>query len=266
MSTPKLNRGKTSLSYWDITESPESVMTADQRQRIKERYQWAAEHSNDKDVLEIGAGAGFAIDYLSPITKTLILSDIDETAIEQLSKRSETLTNVEVLNFTDGKSRLVPKSVDVILFFESIYYFPNIEEILALSLDLLRPDGVILISMPNRNHYRFVPGLLSTSYPKTEFFLNFTISNNCNLKVYYKSIESDETSYFKRMVLKALIKGSLALGIYPHTIKSKSLIKGLLHYLRFSLPKVGSGARISTDSQSDPRSDARVLFYKITKL
>jgi 2-polyprenyl-3-methyl-5-hydroxy-6-metoxy-1,4-benzoquinol methylase len=120
------------------------------------RYALAAELCGGKDVLDIASGEGYGSNLLAQAAKTVTGVDISTEAIEQ-SKTKYVRPN---LRFLQGAADAIPMdsgSIDVAVSFETLEHHDKHEEMLSEIKRILRPNGLLLISTPDKRFYSDIP-------------------------------------------------------------------------------------------------------------
>jgi len=93
-------------------------------------------------ILEIGCGNGWLCHRLSAIPGVMVTGlDINHPELEQAIR---VFGNVDNIRFVDEVKEMEAE-IEIIIFSASIQYFPDLEEILQWSLQLLTSDGEIHI-------------------------------------------------------------------------------------------------------------------------
>ncbi len=119
------------------------------------RYRWAAGAVGGKEVLDAGCGVGYGAEILAEAGASRIVGvDIAGEAIESAILRVDPIGefvvgDLEQLPFT-------PCSFDVVVCFEVIEHVHRREVVLDELRRVLRPEGVLIVSSPNREVY--LPG------------------------------------------------------------------------------------------------------------
>lgn len=119
------------------------------------RYRWAASAVSGKKVLDAGCGVGYGAAMLAEAGASRIVGvDIAGEAVEDAIRRADSigefvLGDLEQLPFT-------PCSFDVAVCFEVIEHVQRRDLVLDELQRVLRPEGVLIVSSPNRNVY--LPG------------------------------------------------------------------------------------------------------------
>lgn len=121
-----------------------------------------ARGSKYNNVLEIGCGAGENLQYLKEICNVHYTCGIDirEEAI-QLGKKKNNASELFCYDILSEKtSPLSEKKYDLIILSHVLEHFTNPELVLNKAVNLLAPNGEILVALPNIRHVSVVIPLL----------------------------------------------------------------------------------------------------------
>ena len=116
------------------------------------RYFLARELARDLDVLDVASGEGYGAALLAQTARSVVGVDIDPDAVAhagQAYPRSN-------LRFVTGDARRLPLGdacVDLVVSFETIEHLGEHDEMLLEVRRVLRPDGRLLVSTPERDNY-----------------------------------------------------------------------------------------------------------------
>lgn len=116
------------------------------------RYVLAARIVAGKDVLDIASGEGFGSSLLAAEARSVIGVDISEEAVTHAQKKYRNPR----LRFLTGSATAIPlpdASVDVVVSFETLEHISAHEEMLAEIKRVLRPNGVLVMSTPDKAVY-----------------------------------------------------------------------------------------------------------------
>jgi SAM-dependent methyltransferase len=117
------------------------------------RYALSQVFVRDKEVLDIACGEGYGAAFLAKYARTVCGIDIDTEIIEHAQREYGGHENLE---FRVGSCDAIPmpdESVDVVTSFETIEHHDRHGEMLREIRRVLRPDGHLIISSPNRPIY-----------------------------------------------------------------------------------------------------------------
>lgn len=123
--------------------------------RVEHMHRYAAvlRLAVGKDVLDIACGEGYGSRLLAGVARAVTGVDISEDAVREASRTYGDRAN---LAFRLGSATQVPvpdNSFDLVVSFETIEHLEGQRLMLAELRRLLRPDGVLVISSPNRPVY-----------------------------------------------------------------------------------------------------------------
>jgi GT2 family glycosyltransferase/SAM-dependent methyltransferase len=117
------------------------------------RYLWAAQLIGGRRVLDLGSGEGFGAALLAESASSVVGVDLDELTVEHSrlnyegpNLRFELGTALDLSAYGDG-------TFDAVVAFEVIEHVAEQERVLAEVARVLRPDGILIISTPDRRMY-----------------------------------------------------------------------------------------------------------------
>jgi GT2 family glycosyltransferase/ubiquinone/menaquinone biosynthesis C-methylase UbiE/glycosyltransferase involved in cell wall biosynthesis len=118
------------------------------------RYAACLDAARDKIVLDIACGEGFGTELLSQRARKVIGIDIDQPTVIQAK---ELYGHIKNISFCTGDCRLIPlksASIDLVVSFETIEHIERHQTFIDEVARVLRPDGVLIISTPDKENYR----------------------------------------------------------------------------------------------------------------
>ncbi len=116
------------------------------------RYTMAAAFAEGKQVLDAACGEGYGSHLLAQQAESVVGVDVSERAIQhannhyQKSNLSFIQNNVLKMDFADN-------SFDLVVSFETLEHLVEHQELIVEFKRVLKPDGVILISTPDKKEY-----------------------------------------------------------------------------------------------------------------
>lgn len=251
-------------SYLNVTEVPGHKATNAQFSIMRTRYNLAKSHSTkESDVLEIACGSGIGLGYLSENAKKVVGGDIDADLLSYAKKTYEGDSKVSVLELDAHNLPFEDNSFDVVLIYEAIYYFPEIEKAFQEVNRVLRKGGKLIISTVNKDWHGFNPSPFSFKY-YSHFELeklltdgNFSIDAYCGFEDLPKSSNFIATS-LKRVAVK--------LNLIPKTMKGKEFLKRVFYGKLSPLPNVltddiGELEKLVAINASKKLINYKVLYY-----
>lgn len=141
------------------------------RQEHLHRYAWCLPLVEGKDVLDVASGEGYGSAMLASKARTVRGVDISHDAVNHAAERYATLDN---LRYQQGSAAAIPladDSVDVVVSFETIEHLLEQDEMMAEIRRVLRPDGILVMSSPNKEVYSDQAGY-HNDYHVKELYLN----------------------------------------------------------------------------------------------
>jgi GT2 family glycosyltransferase/2-polyprenyl-3-methyl-5-hydroxy-6-metoxy-1,4-benzoquinol methylase/glycosyltransferase involved in cell wall biosynthesis len=116
------------------------------------RYAMVSDVVTEKDVLDIACGEGYGSSFMADVARSVIGVDIAKAAV----KHASTTYKKPNLKFRQGSAinlAFADASFDVVVSFETIEHLVEQAQMLAEIRRVLRPNGVLIISSPNRPIY-----------------------------------------------------------------------------------------------------------------
>jgi len=133
----------------------ERLETSDLSQNTSEhlhRYTIAKKFVKGKTVLDIASGEGYGSNLLSQDAIQVIGVDIDPDAVERANLKYSKIN----LKFKQGDAALIPcenEIFDVVVSFETLEHHDKHEEMMLEIKRVLKPEGIFIISTPNKLVY-----------------------------------------------------------------------------------------------------------------
>ncbi len=116
------------------------------------RYRFALRWAGGKDVLDVAAGIGYGAAFLARAARRVWAVDLDAASMKYARKTYP----VHNLLFLQGDAAKLPVGggcADLVVAFELLEHVENQEGLVAELARAVRPDGVVLISTPNKSSY-----------------------------------------------------------------------------------------------------------------
>ena len=138
----------------------------------RHRYAVALECARDRDVLDIACGEGYGSSLVAAVARKVIGVDIDDVSIRHAASRYPAPN----LSFRVGSATAIPlddRSIDVVVSFETLEHLREQREMLSECVRVLRPDGRLLISSPNKLVYSDARGVVNPYHVRELYFDEF---------------------------------------------------------------------------------------------
>lgn len=116
------------------------------------RYAIVNNYIKDKTVIDIACGDGYGSSLMADTAKSVVGVDIDAATVATASKKYVKPN----LAFKAGSADKIPvesSSIDVVVSFETIEHHDKHDEMLAEIKRVLKPDGLLIISSPDKLTY-----------------------------------------------------------------------------------------------------------------
>lgn len=165
------------------------------------RYALVLEIAKGKRVLDIASGEGYGSNLLATVAKSVVGVDIDPIAVDHAQKKYQASN----LTFQVGSTSAIPAApgaFDLVVSFETLEHHDRHQEMYSEIKRVLRPNGVLLISTPNKRNFSDLTGHRNEFHVKElyldefiainqSFFTNFVIFDQ---KLFLNSIVSQSNA------------------------------------------------------------------------
>ncbi|TAN03670.1 MAG: glycosyltransferase [Rhodanobacteraceae bacterium] len=132
--------------------------TGEIRHEHLHRYAWCACLAKGKDVLDIACGEGYGSAMLAARARSVIGMDVDAATIEHARKVYQGIAGLQFELGDAARLTLADDSIDMVVSFETIEHHDRHREMIAEIRRVLRPDGLLVLSSPNRDVYSKLSG------------------------------------------------------------------------------------------------------------
>ncbi len=150
------------------------------------RYAYAQRIVNNKTVLDAACGEGYGTDMLAQHAKQAYGIDIDTETI----KHSQSRYKRENLQFRQGSCTDLPfedSTFDVVISFETLEHLAEQSQMLNEFNRVLKKDGILIISTPDKKHYSDATGFQNEYHVKELYKHEFKalLDHHWNYQVWY---------------------------------------------------------------------------------
>jgi O-antigen biosynthesis protein len=137
------------------------------------RYALSLACARGKDVLDVACGEGYGANILAQVAHSVIGVDISTTAIEHARTAYGSQGNLRFLSADCVSLPIEKSSVDLVVSFETIEHHDRHEEMLGAIKSVLRQDGMLIISSPNKAVYTDAMGQRNPFHVKELYYEEF---------------------------------------------------------------------------------------------
>lgn len=134
------------------------------------RYAWCTRLVEGADVLDMASGEGYGSAMLARSARSVIGVDVSQEAIDHATGAYKDAKNLKFLCGDAADIPLPDSSVDVVVSFETIEHLVRQEEMIRGIRRVLRPDGFLIISSPNKKVYSDQSGHHNEFHVKELYF------------------------------------------------------------------------------------------------
>ncbi len=213
-----------SVDYLSVTELSGDEVTAEQVDRMCNRYYWAGAYCRGRDVLEAACGTGQGAGYLAGLAKSYLAGDFSEKILE--IARAHYGSRIAFRRFDAQEMPFGDGSFDVVILFEAIYYLPSAERFIAECRRVLRPGGKVLIATANRDLYDFNPSPHSYTYYGVPGLRDLFARNGFTPEFFGDT--PVEGLSLRQRLLRPVKRFVVGRGLMPKTMAGKKVLKKLV--------------------------------------
>jgi len=170
------------------------------------RYAFALQYVKNKKVVDIASGEGYGSNLLASVAKNVIGIDISQETVEH-AKRKYKKDNLVFMQGAADKIPIDANSIDIVISFETIEHHDKHQEMLNEIKRILKHNGMLIISSPDKLNYSDIPQLVNGFHVKELYFeefksiieKNFSQSIFLNQKLTYSSliIHHESNSFYE---------------------------------------------------------------------
>jgi hypothetical protein len=199
-------------------------MSIEQLDRLQNRYIWAKQFCDGRDVVEVACGTGPGLGLLASVAKSLEAGDYSASMVDRC--RSHYGERIRISRFDAQSMHFPDSSKDVVIICEALYYLPDAARFFDECRRVLRPKGRLIIVSANKDLPDFNPSPYSHRYlgpvelGQSLRPLGFSVACFGYLRV-------DAVSA-RQKLLRPLKRFAVALGLVPKTMKGKLLLKRMV--------------------------------------
>ncbi len=246
--------------YSSVTELPGTRATQEQLARLYQRYHVATQLATNKRVFELACGAGLGLGYLLHSSSSVVGGDYTEKLLRVA--QSHYCGHIPLVRLDGQYLPFHGRIFDLIVLFEAIYYFKDVDKFVVEARRLLKTKGTLLIGMVNKDWSEFAPSPFSTRYfsvPELRDILNragFT-----DLKFYGAfPVRSDS---FSQKLVSLIRRWAIAFHMMPGSLEQRARFKRLFYGTLICLPAEVSNDMTLLYPLEDITADKANITHKI---
>ena len=211
-------------NFVELTEISNELVSREQVERLARRYYWASTLIAKMDVLEVACGTGQGLGLLSKKARSVTAGDYSAEILD--FARHHYGSRFHLLQFDAQSLPFAGRTFDAVIIFEALYYVPEANRFFCECQRILRPGGVLLISIANKDLYDFNPSPHSYVYHGVVELGN-ELKNHGFQCSFYGDTPLAEVSALQR-VLRPLKAVASKFGLIPKSMTGKKLLKRLI--------------------------------------
>jgi ubiquinone/menaquinone biosynthesis C-methylase UbiE len=120
------------------------------------RYVIALEFIRGKNVLDLASGEGYGSHLMSTVAENVTGVDISQEAVSHAQSKYKR-NNLRFLNGSADKVPIDSNSIDIVVSFETIEHHDKHEEMMLEIKRVLKSDGLLIMSSPDKLNYSDIP-------------------------------------------------------------------------------------------------------------
>ncbi len=211
--------------YTIVTETPQDKGSKEQLSMLFTRYQWAAGFCVGKKVLEVGCGAGPGLGLLAKKASLVMGGDIERNNLRFAETQYGKRDKIKLLLFDGEKFPFKDKTLDVVILFETLYYFAQPEKFVEEARRVLKNDGTLLLCTVNCSWLDFNPSAYSVRYFSVPELYALLKKNFSKIEIYGGFPAFSGSA--KQKVVSFIKRTAVSLHFIPQTMQGKEFLKRL---------------------------------------
>lgn len=220
--------------YSRITETPQDKGSQEQLSMLYTRYGWAAGFCEGKKVFEVGCGAGQGLGLLAKKANLVVGGDIEPNNLKFAQKHYQSRDKIKLLLFDAQKFPVKDQSLDVVILFETLYYFAHPEKFVEETKRVLKKNGSLLLCTVNCSWPDFNPSPYSFRYFSVPELYALLKRNFSKIEIFggFPAM----TGSTKQKVVSFIKRTAVSLHLIPKTMQGKEFLKRLFFGKLISIP------------------------------
>lgn len=158
---------------------------------------WVLKHLEIKPtdiILDVGCGGGINIKRMAESAKKVYGIDYSIESVNVSTQINEELIEKGIVEISEGNVLDLPfeeGSFDIVTAFETVYFWPDIENAFGEVKRVLKPGGIFLIGMESNGSDRLIPKL-------HEMLGNLTVYNDKEISAFLRNNDYNDVTIYLR--------------------------------------------------------------------
>jgi ubiquinone/menaquinone biosynthesis C-methylase UbiE len=186
-----------------------------------DRYNFARKYATDKVVLDIACGSGYGSKILSQKAKNVMGVDVSKKSVDYANKNFNSKNTKFFWGNATDLGFIKEHSIDLVVSFETIEHLKNYERFLQEIKRVLKKEGILIISTPNKKFSSPKSERPINPYHVIEFYyegFNKLLRNCFDNVQFYGQTYIDFIKYLKSKLI-SLFPRSLRRLLIPQKIR-----------------------------------------------
>lgn len=210
--------------FESITEAPGQQATAQQLFRIGQRYHFAKERGTGERILEIACGTGIGLRYLTHELDAFIIGgEFDAANLRALRQGESAGPRLPLLRCDAQHLPFPDNSLDAVICFEALYYFPDLAHFLDDARRVLRAKGRLILGTVNSAWPDFHPSPYTHTYPNNVELFALLTPRFQNVELFGGF--PVERGGLKSTLVSALKRFASHANLIPGNLKARATLK-----------------------------------------
>jgi SAM-dependent methyltransferase len=247
------------MDYTSVTELPGHRITLEALAMAWTRYAIVRELSAERQVLEVGCGAGQGLGLLAKRAGFLVGGDYTEGLLRAARRHYGgriplVRLDAHVLPFRGG-------TFDVVILYEAFYYLAHPEMFLRECRRVLHRGGILALCSVNREWSGFNPSPFSTRYLSAREVSELLQREGFGVDLFGAFPVGKESA--KDRLVSVIKRTAVGLHLVPRTMKGKEFLKRVFLGRLTQMPPELMDGMAERQPLVPLRSDGPVTGYKV---
>lgn len=249
----------TSPDYSPVTETCGEWVTPEALSMVYTRYRFAAECCRGRRVLEVACGPGVGLGYLGRQAGAIVGGDLTESLLRQAHRTVQGAT--PLVRFRAEALPLRAGSRDVIVCYEALYFFEDVDTFLKECRRVLAPQGQLILCTVNPEWPECNPSSYARRYYSARELSALLRQSGFTCEL-FGAFPAQPASWRAAWVAR-LKRAAVAWRLIPATMAGKRWLKRLFFGALVPFPAVVVDGMAAYAQPVPIESDQPVRGYKV---